>query len=408
MRSPRSKTNVLLVLSCACVMLASCDKSQAQSPPASDAKAEQAPLEIEVIAAKKKTRPISLTLDGTLVADAESRVTSVVAGRVVELFVERGSKVAANAPLLKLRDVDYRFQAKAARAQLEQARARLGMGSSDAPPKPTELPEVEAARSEMELAEQDLARIEELAAADAASPQQLDAARARASGARNRHQNAINQAQAAVSALDVARVSLNQANSAISETTVRAPFAGEIADRMVSVGEYVAPQSPLVTLVRTDPLRIELSVPQQHLRSVEPGQTVILTVDALPGQSFEATVRYVSASIARSTRALTVEAVVPNPEGLLRPGLFASARLETGGEADTAVIPAAAVRTSAGVSRVFVVEDDVIVERVISIADRNAEEVIVAEGIRPGDRVAVEKLDQLADGLKVAPSERKA
>lgn len=408
MKSPRSKTNVLLVLSCACVMLASCDKSQAQSPPASDSKAEKTPLEVEVVAAEKKTRPISLTLDGTLVADAESRVTSVVAGRVVEVFVERGSKVAANAPLLKLRDVDYRFQAKAARAQLEQARARLGMGSSDAPPKPTELPEVEAARSEMELADQDLARIEELASADAASPQQLDAARARATGARNRYQNAINQAQAAVSALDVARVSLNQANSAISETTVRAPFAGEIADRMVSVGEYVAPQSPLVTLVRTDPLRIELSVPQQHLRAVEPGQTVTLTVDALPGQTFEATVRYVSASVARSTRALTVEAVVPNSEGFLRPGLFASARLETGGESDAAVIPAAAVRTSAGVSRVFVVEDDVIVERVISIADRNADEVVVAEGIRPGDRVAVEKLDQLADGLKVAPSERKA
>src|SRR5690606_38659906 len=156
-----------------------------------------------------------------------------------------------------------------------------------------------------------------------------------------------------------------------SDSTVRAPFSGEIANRAVSVGEYVTPQTTLVTLVRTDPLRVELSVPQRHLRAVQPGQTVQIQIDAVPDRTFEATVRYVSASVDPTSRGLTVEALVPNPDRLLRPGLFARARLETGGTEEVAVVPNAAVQTAAGVSRIFVVRDERIEERVISIADRS-------------------------------------
>lgn len=405
MRGPRSNVHWLaLLLVCAGLSPVGCEQASAEHA-APSVQEETAPVAVQVVAAKSKIRPITLTLDGTLVADEESDVTSVVTGRVVQVLVERGSKVEAKAPLVKLRDVDYRLQAQAARAQLEQARARLGMASGDAPPEPEKLPEVEAARTELVLAEQDLARMEELAKANALAPSQLDSARARAQGARNRYENAKNQAQAAVAALDVARVSLNQAKTAQAETIVRAPFAGEIANRMVNVGEFVAPQSPLVTLVRIDPLRIELLVPQQHLRSVQPGQKVSLTVDAIPGEVFEAEVRYVSASVARSTRALAVEAIVPNPDGKLRPGLFATARLETGGESEVAVIPTSAVRTVAGVSRVFVIKDGAVVERVVSLAGEDGEDVIVGEGVEPGELVAIEKLDELSDGRKATATE---
>lgn len=408
MSRPRSNVHWLaLVLVCAGLAPAGCEQASAEHA-APSVQQEAAPVAVQVVAATRKTQPITLTLDGTLVADAESDVTSVVTGRVVDVLVERGSKVEANAPLVRLRDVDYRLQAQAARAQLVQARARLGMGEGDAPPEPEKLPEVAAAHTDMVLAEQDLARMEELAKADALAPSQLDSARARAQASRNRYENAKNQAQAAVASLDVARVALNQAKTAQSETIVRAPFAGEIANRMVNVGEFVAPQSPLVTLVRIDPLRIELSVPQQHLRSVQPGQEVSLTVDAMPGETFDAVVRYVSASVARSTRALIVEAIVPNPDGKLRPGLFATARLQTGGESEVAVIPASAVRTVAGVSRVFVIQEGVVVERVVSLAERRGDEVIVAEGVAPGEQVAIEKLDELADGRRVTVTEGEA
>jgi membrane fusion protein (multidrug efflux system) len=163
----------------------------------------------------------------------------------------------------------------------------------------------------------------------------------------------------------------------------------------------VSPQSPLLTLVRTDPLRIELSVPQQHLRDVQPGQKVTLVVDALPDQAFEATVRYVSASVNRDTRALSVEAIVPNANGVLRPGLFATARLQTGGEELVAEVPATAVHIEAGVARVFVIVDEVVQERVVSITERTSETVTIAEGLADGDIVATDSLEKLADGVQV-------
>lgn len=364
---------------------------------------ERDPVEVHTAEVRTHDRPRALTLDGTLVADEESSVTSIVSGRVVKVHVERGSKVQADDPLVELRDVDYKLQAKVAKAQVDQARARLGMGKKGKVPKATELPDVQAAEADMKLAESDLARTEKLAADGILSDQELETARARAASARDRYQSAVNSAQAAVSSLAQARTTLEQAATSASETTVRAPFAGEIADRMVSVGEYVSPQSPLVTLVRTDPLRIELSVPQQNLQDVQPGQKVTLVVDALPDQAFEATVRYVSAAVNRDTRALTVEAIVPNSTGLLRPGLFATARLQTGGKETVAEVPASAVHIEAGVARVFVIKDEVVQERVVSIAERTSEKVTVAEGLAAGDVVATDSLEQLADGVRVIP-----
>jgi RND family efflux transporter MFP subunit len=363
------------------------------------------PVAIQAAAVEMRQRPVTLDLDGTLIADEESQVTSVVPGRVLEVFVERGSVVEQGAPLVRLRDVDFRLQARSARAQLEQARARLGMVEAGArAPSPETLPDVVAARSEMEVAAANYARAQELAQRGVLSAQALDETRARADAARERHQQALNGARASLAALDSARVALEQASTSAAEAEVRAPFTGEIADRAVSVGEYVAPQTPLVTLVRTDPLRIELSVPQQHLRAVQPGQSVSLAVDAVPDRRFDATVRYVSASVRRDSRGLTVEAVVPNAERVLRPGLFATARLDTGTTEEVAVVPAAAVRTAAGVSRVFVVRDGAIEERVVSIAAREGDTVVIAEGLGAGEQVAVSELDRLGDGVQVTVS----
>jgi RND family efflux transporter MFP subunit len=399
---PRRSLAHLLALLCALAPpLLAC-----HGPRADDRKgaaAEREPVAVHTATVRMLKRPRALTLDGTLLADEESSVTSIVSGRVVKIHVERGSEVQADAPLIELRDVDYRLQAKAAKAQVDQARARLGMGKRGSVPKATELPDVQVAQSDMELAESDLKRTEKLAADGILSEQELETARTRAASARERYQSAINSAQVAVSSLQAARTTLEQAATSADETTVRAPFAGEIADRMVSVGEYVTPQTPLVTLVRTDPLRIELSVPQQHLSDVQAGQKVTLVVDALPDKTFEATVRYVSASVNRDTRALTVEAIVSNETGLLRPGLFANARLQTGGEETVAEVPASAVHIEAGVARVFVIDGDVVQERVVSITERTSDLVTIAEGLAEGDVVATDALDKLADGMPVAP-----
>jgi membrane fusion protein (multidrug efflux system) len=386
--------SVALLLSLA---LVACNRSAAEAQTA-----EVAPVSVHVVEVAGKQRPVALTLDGTLLADEESNVTSIVSGRVVAVSVERGAKVEAGAELIRLRDVDFKLQAKLARAQLDEARARLGMRKNGSKvPSVDALPEVALAKSQLELAQNDLARGESLATSGVLSAAELDSLRSAASTAADRYQTARNGARGSVTALQGAQASLEVALTSAEEATIRAPFAGEIAARMVSLGEFVTPQTALVTLVRTDPLRIELSVPQQHLESVRPGQIVTLTVDALPDREFTATVRYVSAAVQRDTRSLTVEAVVANPDGVLRPGLFATARLQTGGQQTVTEVPAVAVRTAAGVSRVFVVVGERIEERVVSVAERTSERVTIAEGLAPGDQVAVDELDRLGDGVAI-------
>lgn len=380
------------------VGITSCGRGENET---TDTSAESPPILVGTRVAERREEPVTLSLDGTLVADEESLLTSVVAGRVVEVLVERGTVVEEGQPIVRLRDVDYRLQAASARAQLEQARARLGMAEGTAVPRAEEMPDVRAALSALELSESNLERAEELARRGVLSAQALDETRTRATQAREQYQTTLNSARAAIASLATARTTLSQANTSASEATVRAPFAGEIASRNVSVGEYVSPQTPIVSLVRTDPLRIEVQVPQQHLMAVRPGQTVWIRVDAIADRTFEGTIRYVSAALQRETRGLTVEAVVPNPERMLRPGLFATARIDTGQTREVAVVPASAVMTEAGVDRVFVVREGVVEERVVSVAERGAEEIVIAEGIVPGEVVATEALDRLADGLRV-------
>jgi len=380
--------------------LGACGRGSHDGASAQDTRERRA-IRVRTTPAVARRVPVTLMLDGTLLADEESHVTSVVGGRVTAVLVERGASVRQGAPLVRLRDVDYRLAASAARASLDQAQARLGIQAGQRPPPPDQTAEVRTAQSEMELAESNLRRVEELARHGALAAQQLEEARARAAAARERHQMSLQGARASIAALSASQVQLRQASTAASEATVRAPFSGEIAERSVSVGEFVAPQTPLVTLVRVDPLRMELTVPQQYLLAVRAGQRVVIRLDAVPNRTFEGTVRYVSAAVQRSTRGLTVEAVLANSDGVLRPGLFATARIETGTTRDAAVVPQGAVLEQAGVHRVFVSSGGTLQERVVSIMDRNDNEVVIDTGVRAGERVVVSGIDRLADGLRV-------
>ena len=378
-------------------LLAACSSGGAQGADASSDKlAIEAP---RTAAATEIEVPVTLSLDGTLLADEESRVTSVVPGRVMAVLVERGQVVKKGDPLVRLRDVDYRLQAQAAEAALEQARARLGVGETNEVPRPEDTPDVRAAAVDKDLAEKNLVRSEELAKRGVLSTQQLDEARSRTTAAKERYSAALNSSRGAAAQLSSAKVALDQARVATSEAVVRAPFDGEIAERMVSVGEYIGPQTALVTLVRTDPLRLELQVPQQHVSRVKQGQHVTVSLDAFPNQTFEGAIRYVSASVSRTTRGLVVEAVVPNAARTLRPGMFANVRIETGSTERVPSVPSTAVLTEAGVSRVFVVVGKAIEERVVSVREKRSDELVLEGGVKGGELLATEKLDRLADGL---------
>jgi membrane fusion protein (multidrug efflux system) len=183
---------------------------------------------------------------------------------------------------------------------------------------------------------------------------------------------------------------------------VRAPFSGIVSERFVGTGDYVSKGMKVATVVRIDPVRIELTVPEQYLSIVKAGQTVRLSVDAYPEETFTATVRFISPALKADQRALTVEAIAPNADGRLKPGLFATAFLQQTQPAPALLVPASAVETIAGTSRVYVVAaNNKVEERIVSIGEKVGDRVELASGVKAGERVAANPRGKLTDGVRV-------
>lgn len=381
-------------------LLVACKPGARAAGPNVSPASDTSPVQVRAAVVQARSRAAALSLTGTLVGDRQSQLTPLVAGRVEAVLVERGDTVREGQPLVRLRDVDFRSNAESASASLAQARARLGEAVSARDP--NALPEVQAARANAELAADVLRRTEQLAANGSVSDQELQRARASAAAAAAQYSAAVNSARGAIAALRSAQVAVSQTSRSVSDSVVRAPFDGEIAERTINVGEYVTPQRAVVTLVRTNPLRMEVQVPQERLAMLRRGQRVVLRVDAYPDREFSGELRYISAAVRADTRALVAEAVIPNDDGALRPGLFATARIELDRQETVFEIPSDAVLSEAGVHRVFVIGPDRrIQERVVTIVERLGNSVLVERGLSAGERVAMGRLDRLADGSLV-------
>ncbi len=379
-----------------------CGRGQA-APAAQGAGKAATPIAVKTVVVERRELPDTLELSASLLADEESRVTPLVAGRVARVFVERGSKVKEGDPLVQLRSVDYRTSAESARAALQQARARLGIAPGDeAGFDPSQAADVRAADANRKLAEDAATRAEALSQSGAVSAADLESARQRAAAAREQYEATLNGVRGSWLALKNAELTLEQARRNVADSTVRSPFAGEVAQRHVSVGEYVNAQQAVATLVRTDPLRLELEIPQAEIARVHEGQRVQVRVDAYPGRVFDGTLRYVGVSVAKQSRALTVEAVVPNAEGTLRPGLFVQARILIGGQRELVSVPRAAVLELGGTRRAFVVVGHRVEERVLAVVGDEGDSVLVDQGLQPAERVATSALDRLSDGQEVS------
>lgn len=392
------------VVALSALPLAACKKPEA-APGAGGAQptvtAENAaPVRVTVATATARQVPDVLSATGTLVPDQQSQVTPLVGGRVTAVLVERGSQVREGDPMLRLRDVDYRTNAATASAVVSQSRSRLGLDDSGRFD-PESTAEVRAAAAQRDLAADGLRRAEQLHNGGSMSDSEYQRALLQATAAREQYRAAVNGTRASYFAYQQARETLASAQRAVSDSVVRAPFSGEVAERMANVGEYVTPQRAVVNLVKTDPLRMEIQVPQERFAQVRPDQAVEVRVDAWPERVFRGTLRYISAAVRTDTRSLVAEAVIPNADHVLRPGLFATARIALGTQRTAVVLPSRAVLSEAGTSRVFVVSNGRVQARVVSVTERNGDEVLVERGVSAGDRVATDNLNRLGDGVAV-------
>jgi RND family efflux transporter MFP subunit len=233
------------------------------------------------------------------------------------------------------------------------------------------------------------------------SQSEFDQRRTQLEAARQSYQAAQNLADQSYRSLEAARARIALARKAVADTSVRAPLAGLVAERLVSVGDYVTRGQKVATVVRVDPMRVELTVPEQHVSLIKVGQQVRLTVDAYPGEQFDATVRFVSPALRSDQRALTVEAVASNRDGRLKPGLFATALVRRSDAAPALLVPADAIETVAGTSRIYVVKGDRIEARIVTTGEKVDTQVEITSGVAKGDVVAREPKGRLSDGQQV-------
>jgi RND family efflux transporter MFP subunit len=343
-----------------------------------------------------------LRVTGSLIADEQAEVSAETGGRVIDTPVERGTRVAQGAVLVRVSGAETSAQLQEADANAAQIEARLGLAPGQGFDR-ARVPEVMNARAGLDLAEAEFARIKSLLDQKVVSQSEYDQRRMQVEAARQQFQMAQNAADQSFRSLEGARARVALARKAMSDTAIRAPFSGTVAERLVSVGDYVSRGTRVATVVRVDPLRVELTVPEQAVSLVKVGQLVRLTVDAFPGEPFEARVRYVSPSLRADQRALTVEAVAPNADGRLKPGLFATASIQQPSSAGL-VIPATAVETSAGTSRVYVVKGETVEERIVTLGAALGGRIEITSGLSAGDAVAADPKGRLSDGTRVSVS----
>ena len=376
-----------------------------------DAKTKDQPSAVKVVSVAPATaaeQPVTrfIRATGSLNAEEQADVAAETPGRVVAAPIERGTAVAQGAELVQISPTETDAQLKEAEANSAQIEARLGMTSRGASPDADRfdvnaVPEVQNAKAGYDLAQSEFNRIQSLLSQKVVSQSEYDQRRTQMEAARQQYEAAKNGAAQQYQMLQAARARVALARKALSDTVVRAPFAGSVAQRFVSVGDYVTKGMKVAVVVRVNPLRVQLTIPEQFVSAVAVGSTVSFEVDAYPARQFEGKVRYVSPALQADQRALTIEAVVPNPNGELKPGFFATARIDLPAKTPGILVPVTAVQTIGGTSRVFVVNGERVEERIVTTGQAVGDFVEITKGLKAGERVATQNVTKLVDGAKV-------
>ena len=304
---------------------------------------------VEVTAAFRDSVVDAIVATGGIEAMQQIALRPDVEGRVVELLFREGQQVAAGTPLVKIDDAELVAQ-------------------------------VERARADRDLARQALERTRQLVTDRAAAAADLERAEA---------------------TQRVAQASLDLLELRLSRTVVRAPFAGVIGQRRVSVGDYVTSQRELLMLQTVSPVRAVFNVPERYSEDLRPGQAVTFRVAALPGRDFDARVDFVDPAVTLPGRTITVKAVASNSGGVLQPGMFVEVRLATEVRPNATVIPEEAIAPAAGGAFAWVVVDGKVTRRALELGVRTPGFVEVRRGIDIDEQVVVGGLDRLFEGAAV-------
>ena len=346
----------------ALIVLSGCKKPAEAAPTVpKDANAGQPAVKVQTQPVSRELMPRFLTLTGSVLADRQSEVAANVSGRITATYVERGKPV-------KTGDIIAVVDSKAAGFSAEAANAQS-----------------QAAQTQVELATQECARADTLFSQGAIS--------------KSEHDRLKSQCSSQLFQANAARANANLAGKLAGDTVIRAPIDGMIGERYVNVGEYVTPASKVASVYSINPVRVSISVPEQAVASIKEGQTLDVRVSAWD-RVFPATVKYVSPALRPNTRDLIIEALAPNLDGALRPGMFATVLLLVG-EEEQSTVPSEAIKSEGTVRRMFLARDGHAFELVVRTGVQKDGRIAVLEPLTDKDNVILNPPPGLHDGSSI-------
>jgi len=309
-------------------------------------------------------------------------------------------------PLVLLDARELQLEVDRQRGLVRQVCAQLGIGANEPPPSdPRTIASVQRAEADVYDAERKNGRAQEMFKDRLISQQQLDEAASRFQSAKATYNVALQEVDRLKALLIANEATEKLAEKKLNDATIRAPFPGAIQKRSVHPGEYVKVQSPVMVIVRTDRLRARLAVPERWAGWIREGAPVDLQVEAFPGEIFHGKVSSINPAISQDSRTFETEALLMNLDGRLKPGFFLQASIPSSKSEKTILLSERAVNYRYGVYKVFLLHGNRVTERLIRPAgqteDQRGRRFEIAEGVKPGDRVAVAVSGDLHDGATV-------
>lgn len=393
-----SRSSLLIAVPLLITAFTGCSKSRAAQQRTGEQAAK--PVKTEAVRLETVRRPVDIV--GTLAAEDEVTVSSQAEGVVRRVLADLGDHVTAGQPLVEIDREKLEYSLDQQKAALNSALTKYGANEPGSLPAPENTPDVRRANADLAQAKQAFDRANELHKRQLISQQQLDDAQTTLNSKQASYDASLQSARNLRAEIDASGASMKLADRQLRDAFVRAPFDGYIQKRMVSTGELVKGQMPVMTVVRVNPLKALGEIPERMAPWVRAGQAISLNVDAFPGRTFNGTVSRISPGVNSQTRTFAFEALVPNGDGALKPGTFARVHLETAMEEKVTTIPYAAMQYRYGVNRAFVVNKGTLRAVELKLGDRREDRMEILDGVKPGELVALTDVDNLTDGMKVA------
>jgi membrane fusion protein (multidrug efflux system) len=394
------------VVASALVTLSACSNGNATIAKAVRSSEKGTAVPVRVFTVKSRELRRSVDVVGSLFAYDEVVVSSEVDGRAEKVLVDVGDQVKHGQTLVEILPTEFKLAADQQMAMLEQARAKLGLSGAELEiSDPSQTAAVKKAAADMANAKQKYERSKTLADQGLIPRQTFDEDEANYKASQATYDLAVQDVRNLQAAVKQERAVSDLANKKLRDTYILAPFGGYVKERNVTVGQYLKVQTPVMTIVNVDPIRVRLKVPEKMAAWVPVGQTVTLSVEAYPDRTFSGKIWRINPSVDPQTRTFDAEALVDNYQGVLKPGFFVKANIPSTRMDEVLFVPQKALSYAYGIYKVYAItKQDRLKEREVKLGDRVGEDAEITEGIEEGDRLALPVEGQelaLKDGVSV-------